>query len=62
MKLVEIAANTQVPVGTCSEIINKEERDLKLGIETYAQPRVWPAESDSLKGCNRVSTAAENKC
>lgn len=62
MNLVEIAANTQVPVSTCSDIIHKVGRK---ALET-GNPDLCAAENlalgpNSTKGCNGVLTAAEKQ-
>lgn len=62
MKLSEIAANSQVAVSTCSDIINKAK---KKAIETgnpdlCAEENLAP-EPNSKKGCNSVLTLEEER-
>lgn len=62
MKLVEIAANAQVPVSTCSDIINKARRKaLETGNPDLCAAENLAPEPNSIKGCNGLLTAAEKQ-
>lgn len=62
MKLVEIAANAQVPVSTCSDIINKARRKvLETGNSDLCAAENLAPEPNSTKGCNAVLTAAKKQ-
>lgn len=62
MKLVEIAANAQVPVSTCSDIINKAKRKaLETGNPDLCCAENLAPEPNSTKGCNSVLTAMEKQ-
>lgn len=62
MKLIEIAANPQVPVSTCSNIINKERRKaLETGKPDLYAVENLEIEPNSDKECSRVLTAVEKQ-
>lgn len=60
MKLVEIAANAQVPVSTCFNIINKAKRRTleAANLELCCAENLAP-EPNSIKRCNSILTAVE---
>lgn len=62
MKLAEIAANAQVPISTCSDIINKAKRkSLETGNPDLCTAENVAPEPNAKKGCHKVLTPAEER-
>lgn len=62
MKLAEIAANAQVPISTCSGIINNTKRKaLETGNPDLCATENIAPKPNSQKGCNSVLTSEEKQ-